>query len=75
VRIRVLGRPVLLLCRPEDIEQVLVRKHDSFGYSVSIRALRPIFGNGLLASEGELWRRQRSQLQPSFTHDAWQNVH
>jgi len=61
---------VLLLCHPEDIEQVLVRDRESYGRSTELRTLRPIFGDGLLASEGGLWRRQRSLLQPSFNHDA-----
>jgi cytochrome P450 len=67
---RVLGRSVLLICHPQDIEQVLVRDRDSYGRSVEIRNLKPIFGDGLLSSEGELWRRQRGLIQPSFTHDA-----
>jgi cytochrome P450 len=70
VWMRVLGRSVLLLCHPHDIEHVLVRDGVSFGRSVELRKLKPIFGDGLLASEGKLWRRQRGLLQPSFTHDA-----
>jgi hypothetical protein len=58
VQLRVLGRKVILLCHPDDIEEVLVRDHDSFGRSAEIRRLRPIFGNGLLASA--FWRRQRN---------------
>lgn len=70
VQLRVPGRSVLLLCHPQDIEQVLVRDRDSYGRSAEIRKLRPIFGQGLLASEGDLWRRQRSMIQPNFQHDA-----
>lgn len=70
VRMRILGRSILLFCHPQDIEQVLVRDRDSYGRSVELRKLRPIFGNGLLSSEGESWRRKRGMLQPSFTHDA-----
>lgn len=70
VRMRILGRSILLLCHPQDIEQVLVRDRDSYGRSVELRKLRPIFGDGLLSSEGESWRRKRGMLQPNFTHDA-----
>ena len=70
VQLRVLGRKVILLCHPDDIEEVLVRDRDSFGRSAEIRRLRPIFGNGLLASDGALWRRQRNIVQPSFQHNA-----
>ncbi len=70
VQLRILGRTVLLLCHPRDIEHVLVRKRDEFGRSAEVFKLRPIFGTGLLASEGELWRRQRTLIQPSFQPDA-----
>jgi cytochrome P450 len=70
VRMKVLGRDVLLLAHPQDIEQVLVRDQASYGRSAEVRKLAPIFGAGLLSSEGELWSRQRKMIQPSFRHDA-----
>jgi cytochrome P450 len=70
VQLRVLGKKVILLCHPDDIEAVLVRDRDSFGRSAEIRRLRPIFGNGLIASDGAFWRRQRNIVQPSFQHSA-----
>lgn len=70
VRMKVLGRDVLLLAHPQDVEQVLVRDQASYGRSAEIRKLAPIFGDGLLASEGALWNRQRRMIQPSFRHDA-----
>ena len=47
-----------------------MRDRDSYGRSVEVLALRPIFGRGLLSSEGAMWRRQRSMIQPSFQHSA-----
>ena len=70
VQFRVLGRRVILLCHPEDLEQVLVRDREMYGRSAELLALRLLFGDGLLASEGALWRRQRSMIQPSFQHSA-----
>lgn len=70
VQFRVLGRRVLLLCHPEDLEQVLVKDRDIYGRSAEVRALRPLFGKGLLVSEGALWKRQRTMIQPSFHHNA-----
>jgi cytochrome P450 len=70
VQLRVLGRKVILLCHPDDIEAVLVKDRDSFGRSAEIRKLRPIFGNGLLASDGAAWWQQRNMIQPSFEHSA-----
>ena len=70
VMLRVLGRRVVLLAHPDDIEEVLVRNREAYGRSHELLALRPIFGEGLLSSEGQLWRRQRSLIQPNFQHDA-----
>ena len=72
VHLRVLGQKVLLLCHPEDFEAVLVNDRDSYGRSAEIRNLRPLLGDGLLASAGALWRKQRRLIQPSFQHDAMQ---
>jgi len=57
----------ILLNAPELIEQVLVVQHQKFIKGVLLRqtALR-MLGNGLLTSEGELWRRQRQLAQPAF---------
>ena len=70
VMLRVLGRRVVLLAHPDDIEEVLVKNREAYGRSHELRALRPIFGEGLLSSEGQLWRRQRSLIQPNFQHEA-----
>lgn len=73
VQLRVFGRDILLLCNPDDVEAVLVNDRDSFGRSNEVRNLRPILGNGLFASEGELWRSQRRLIQPKFQSDAIQS--
>lgn len=70
MRLKILGRSILLLCHPHDIEQVLIRDREAYGRAAEIRKLRPIFGNGLLASEGELWHRQRTLIQPNFQPNA-----
>jgi cytochrome P450 len=67
VRFQVLGKRVLLLSDPSDVETVLVDDAASYGRSAENRNLRPIFGNGLLTSEGDLWRSQRRRIQPSFS--------
>jgi cytochrome P450 len=69
VELRVLGKRVLLLSDPADVEAVLVNDRDSYGRSTEVRNLRPIFGDGLLSSEGDLWRKQRRLIQPAFSHE------
>jgi cytochrome P450 len=69
VRFTCLGQRVLLLADPQDAETVLIADRESYGRSAEIHNLRPIFGEGLLTSEGERWRKQRKQIQPGFQHD------
>jgi cytochrome P450 len=57
----------ILLNSPELIEQVLVVQHQKFikGTLLRLTAQR-LLGQGLLTSEGELWRHQRKLAQPAF---------
>jgi cytochrome P450 len=63
---------------PEAIGRIFQDNH--FNYVKGeryIRALEPLFGRGLLTSEGDLWRRQRRLIQPVFhrsNHDAYAQV-
>lgn len=58
-------RPVFIF-HPDLIEQVLVVQHDKFEKGIALRSMKRLFGNGLLTSEGEFWRRQRRLAQPAF---------
>src|SRR5260370_38585130 len=58
--------PVYLLVHPRDIETVLVTNAVNFTKSADYRALARVLGQGLLTSEGEFWKRQRSLIQPAF---------
>ncbi len=50
------------------IEEILVKKADSFHKERTSRLLARVIGNGLLVNEGESWRRQRRLIQPAFHH-------
>ena len=56
----------LLLSHPALIEQVLVTDAANFIKGRVVRANPQLLGNGLLTSEGELWRQQRRLAQPAF---------
>jgi cytochrome P450 len=66
VELRVLGRRVLLLTNPVDIEAVLKSNATDFGRSTEIKNLRSIFGDGIYSSEGDRWRNRRRAVQPAF---------
>jgi len=59
------GRYVLL-SRPEAIEAVLHHKGGEFQKDFFTRDLGTILGQGLLNAEGELWRRRRKLMAPTF---------
>ena len=66
VPIRFGTRRVLLVSRPDLIDEVLVKRAKAFGKSRITKLLRPILGEGLILSEGPLWVRQRRLVQPAF---------
>jgi cytochrome P450 len=64
---RILFLHSFLLNKPEYIEHVLLTNHANYRKSHFTRhLLGPLLGNGLLTSEGELWRRQRRIAAPAF---------
>ena len=66
VKTHVWRLPVYVVTDPQLIEDVLVRKHRSFMKSAGLRATQRGFGQGLLTSDGKLWRQQRRIMQPAF---------
>lgn len=69
VGFRVFGKPFCILGHPDLIEQVLVRDSALFIKSIDYRKLSAVVGQGLLTSEGDVWRRQRKLAQPLFHND------
>lgn len=51
---------------PDLVKQVLVSDHRNYTKGVGIERVRVLLGNGLMASEGEQWRKQRRMLQSAF---------
>lgn len=57
---------VYFLNHPDLIDFVLVRHYQNFLKDRVIRNSRWFFGEGLLTSEGDTWKRQRRLTQPAF---------
>src|SRR5215469_11850489 len=54
---------------PELARQILVEQPEKFHKAKLVkRAFRPFAGEGLLTSDGALWKRQRKLMQPAFHH-------
>lgn len=60
------GLPVYFLVHPQHIEQVLLTKAGGMFKGMISRSNPELFGNGLLTSEGDFWRRQRRLSNPAF---------
>ncbi len=70
VEMGISDKPTYLLVHPDYIEYVLVLNHRNFvKHGFFWDQWRPVFGEGLLTSEGEAWKRQRSLSQPAFHRD------
>ena len=69
VRVHFPGPPVFIISDPEQIESILVKNSRNFIKEREVRKDLSLLGEGLLTSEGALWRRQRKLAQPAFHHE------
>ncbi len=51
---------------PDDVKRVLVANHRNYTKGIGLDRVKILLGNGIMTSEGELWRRQRYMMQPLF---------
>ncbi|MGA6164919.1 cytochrome P450 [Amycolatopsis magusensis] len=61
--------PVHLVTTPELAWQLLVTDGGKFDKGIVFDKMRPLFGDGLATSNGDLNRRQRRLVQPAFHRD------
>jgi cytochrome P450 len=66
VQMRLGSWEYFLLTSPGAIRHVLQEHPTRYEKSPFYRKLWPVFGQGLVTSEGEVWRRHRRTIQPSF---------
>lgn len=67
VPFRVFTFPCLFLNEPDLINEVLVSNQANFTKDAGLKNNRVFFGNGLLSSEGDLWKKQRRLASPAFS--------
>jgi cytochrome P450 len=56
-----------------DVElahHVLVENWQNYTKGQAIRRVALLLGNGLMVSKGDLWKRQRRMIQPTFNHES-----
>ena len=60
---------VVLVNTPELVPEILIAKADDFIKGPVLRVIaRPVFGDGLLTSEGNLHRQRRKLVAPALAH-------
>ena len=67
VRFALHGHPAILVNHPEYVEEVLVLQQAKFAKPPIFQRHGGLLGTGLLTAEGDLHRRRRRAIQPSFS--------
>ncbi|MDH4256929.1 MAG: cytochrome P450, partial [Gammaproteobacteria bacterium] len=57
---------------PDEIRRILVRRHVKYRKGPGFERVEMLLGNGIIVSDGDVWRRARTMVQPAFSR---QNVH
>jgi cytochrome P450 len=66
---RVARERIKVVVHPDDVEALLLARRHKYIKGASYDQFRRFVGLGLVTSEGDLWRRQRRIIQPSFRRD------
>ncbi len=67
VALKMMNMKFYQVTHPDLIEQVLVTHNTKFIKDKGLKIYaKPVFGNGLLSSDGDFWLRQRRMAQPAF---------
>jgi cytochrome P450 len=59
-------RPAWVVSEPATIKRVLVSNHRNYTIGLGLDRVRVLVGNGIIVSEGEVWKRQHRMMQPMF---------
>ncbi len=66
------GRQTIFVNDADEVRRILVRRHSKYGKGRGFKRVEMLLGNGLIVSDGDVWRRARTMIQPAFSR---QNVH
>ncbi len=69
VRVRAFPIETLIFTHPSDVRTVLQDHHHNYWKGSLFTKLKRVAGEGLVFSDGDLWRRQRQLVQPAFRRD------
>jgi cytochrome P450 len=68
VRVAVGPKTMYIFNHPDHAKHVLADNSANYHKGIGLAEARRVLGDGLLTSEGALWRTQRKTIQPAFHH-------
>lgn len=66
------GRLAFFINDASEVRRILVRRHSKYHKGPGFERVKMLLGNGLIVSDGDVWRRSRTMIQPAFSK---KNVH
>lgn len=66
------GRSAYFINDADEVRKMLVKRHARYRKGPGFERVKMLLGNGLIVSDGDVWRRSRTMIQPAFSR---QNVH
>ncbi len=66
------GRLAYFVNDAHEVRRILTRRHAKYHKGPGFERVKMLLGNGLIVSDGDVWRRSRTMIQPAFTRG---NVH
>ncbi len=66
------GRLAYFINDAHEVRRILARRHAKYVKGPGFERVKMLLGNGLIVSDGDVWRRSRRMIQPAFTRG---NVH
>jgi cytochrome P450 len=66
------GRLAYFVNDAVEVRKILTRRHARYEKGPGFERVKMLLGNGLIVSDGDVWRRSRTMIQPAFSR---QNVH
>ncbi len=60
------GRLAYFINDPAEVQRILVRRHTRYVKGPGFERVKMLLGNGLIVSDGDIWRRSRTMIQPAF---------
>jgi len=66
------GRLAYFVNDAAEVRRILARRHSKYHKGPGFERVKMLLGNGLIVSDGDVWRRSRTMIQPAFSRH---NVH